>query len=238
VLHALCSTGCHGAGAHPVSDLRRLVARLRRAPIRHVLRGGRHATVTVGADDVLRLLRAGDMEPGFMRRIPGAVRAALAGITRPLVRLKLARAANRDKQSIADLNPAVNAVTTCEESTLAWDPAASPDVRRMQALAALDATPAATLDPFDRPAALTLGLLRQCGRWPPRERVVVEPGAGHFALSHGYYGCTDPAVRAFLEGRPRRPAGIRTTVSEAARWRDRGRAPGSWRRCGSGGRCP
>ncbi|MBA3747136.1 MAG: alpha/beta fold hydrolase, partial [Solirubrobacterales bacterium] len=245
VLHALCSTGCHGAGAHPVSDLRRLVARLRRAPIRHVLRGGRHATVTLGADDVLRLLRAGDMEPGFMRRIPGAVRAALAGITRPLVRLKLARAANRDKQSIADLNPAVNAVTTCEESTLAWDPAASPDVRRMQALAALDATPAATLDPFDRPAALTLGLLRQCGRWPPRERVVepppplpttvptlilsgdldlrtplenarrlaatlhgrvvVEPGAGHFALSHGYYGCTDPAVRAFLAGRPLPP---------------------------------
>lgn len=239
VLHTLCRSGCHGAEAHPVSDLRRLVARLRRAPIRHVLRRGRY--VTVGVDDLVRLLRAGDREPELMRRFIGVVRVALGGNSLPLVRLKLT-VANDNRDSLADFNPVVSAVTTCEESTLAWDPAASPAVRRAQAHAALDATPAAVLDPFDRPAALSLGLLRLCGRWPARERVlapppplpttvptlilsgeldlrtplenarrvaaalhgrvVVEPGAGHFALYYGYSGCTHPAVKAFLALRP------------------------------------
>lgn len=243
VLHTLCSNGCEGGEAHPVSDLRRLVAKLRRAPVRHVLRHGRRLTVSVGVDDLARLLRAGDLEPEFMRRIPGAVRAALAGNNRPLVRLKLTLAnRDRDREPIADLNPTISAVTICEESTPAWDHAASPAVRRIQARAALDATPAAMLDPFDRPAALNLGLLELCGRWPARERVVapppplpttvrtlilsgdldlrtplenarrlaaalhgrvvVERGAGHFALFYGYDGCTRPAVKAFLARRP------------------------------------
>ena len=241
VLHTLCSEGCHGAEAHPVKDLRRLVAKLRRAPMRHVLRQGRGSTVTIRVDDLVRLLRAGDREPEFMRRIPGSVRAALAGSARPLARLKL-QLSNRDRDSIADLNPTLTAVTQCEEVPLPWDHAASPALRRIQARAALDATPAALLDPFDRAAAMNLGLLRLCGRWPARERfvapppplpttvpalilsgnldlrtplenarrvadalhgrLVVERGAGHHALYYGYYGCTHPAVKAFLALRP------------------------------------
>ena len=239
VLHALCSTGCHGAEEHPVADLRRLVARLRRKPIRHVLAPGRFVAVTV--DDVARLLRGGDLEPEFMRRIPAAVRAALVGNSLPLVRLRLERRGPGNRESIADLNPTISTVTQCEEATLAWDHAASPEQRRIQARAALDATPDAVFDPFDRPVALNLGLLRLCGRWPARERVmqpspplpttiptlilsgeldlrtplenarrladalhgrvVVEPGAGHFALYFGYDGCTRPAVNAFLARR-------------------------------------
>jgi pimeloyl-ACP methyl ester carboxylesterase len=171
VLLALCKDGCNGAEAHPVSDMRRLVARLRRKPIRHVLRGPHHATVVVRVEDVARLLRAGDLEPEFMRRIPGAVRAALAGYSRPLVRLKL-QAARRERSPVTDLNPTLSAVTQCEETPLAWDPSASPAQRRIQAQAAIDATPAAAIDPFDRPTALSIGLLGLCGRWPPRERVV------------------------------------------------------------------
>ena len=242
VLLTLCGDGCNGAEAHPVSDLRRLVARLRRKPIRYVLREGRGATVVVRVEDLARLLRAGDGEPEFMRRIPGAVRAALSGNSWPIVKLKLTNAANRQRPAIEDLNPVLSTVTTCEESPLAWDPSASPAQRRIQAQAALDATPASVLDPFDRPTAMSLGLLAQCGRWPAPERVVapppplpttlptlilsgdldlrtplegarrladelhaalvVEHGAGHFALYFGWDGCSRPAVKAFLKASP------------------------------------
>ena len=193
-----------------------------------------------------------------MRRIPVAVRAALVGSSRPLVRLKL-DVANRGRESVAELNPTISTVTQCEEATLPWDPTASPAVRRMQARAALDETPAAVFDPFDRQVALNLGLLRLCGRWPARERVVaappplptdvptlilsgdldlrtplenarrlahalrgrvvVEPGAGHFALYFGYDGCARPAVKAFLALRPPRRCtrgGAEVTIGGAA----------------------
>ena len=239
VLHALCATGCYGAEEHPVADLQRLVARLRRAPIRHVLAPGRFVAVSV--DDLARLLRGSDTEPEFMRRIPEAVRAALVGNPLPLVRLRLERRGGGNRDSIAELNPTITTVTQCEEATLAWDHAATPEQRVIQARAALDATPDAIFRAFDRPTALNLGLLRLCGRWPARERVVapppplpttvpslilsgeldlrtplenarrlaaalhgrvvVEPGAGHFALYVGFDGCTRPAVKAFLAER-------------------------------------
>src|SRR5204862_2277277 len=60
----------------------------------------------------------------------------------------------------------------CEDSTFAWDPTAGPATRRSQALAALDAVPAADLAPFDRRAALHFGLLALCGEWPARSRTV------------------------------------------------------------------
>jgi pimeloyl-ACP methyl ester carboxylesterase len=174
VLRAACRSGCGGAGAHPVADLARLVPRLRRSPIRSVVRrAGRRLPVRVGTDDLLGLLVSGDLDASFMRRIPQAVRAALAGNARPLVRLKLgATTFGPGVDRVADFDPAVFAATTCEESTFAWDPTASPQTRRRQALAALDAVPAAALAPFDRRAALNFGLLPLCGDWPAPQRVV------------------------------------------------------------------
>ncbi len=130
---------------------------------------------------------------------------------------------------------------------MAWDHAASPEQRRIQARAALDATPDSVFRVFDRPTALNFGLLRLCGRWPARERVlppppplpttvptlilsgeldlrtplenarrlaaelqapvIVEPGAGHFALLSGFEACTRPAVKAFLARAPLPPCG-------------------------------
>jgi pimeloyl-ACP methyl ester carboxylesterase len=172
VLRTVCRNGCRGAEAHPVTDLRRLVAKLRRAPIRRLVRrGSRRVAISVRADDVLGLLLAGDHDLTLLRAIPPAVRAALAGDNGPLVRLKLSTIGG-DSEPASDFSPAVYVATTCEEATLAWDPAASPDARRIQAQAAVDATPAAAIDPFDRPAALSFGLLGLCGRWPARERIV------------------------------------------------------------------
>jgi pimeloyl-ACP methyl ester carboxylesterase len=57
VLRGVCRYGCGRAGAHPVADMARLVAMLRRSPIRRVMhRGRRRAPVSVGVDDLLGML--------------------------------------------------------------------------------------------------------------------------------------------------------------------------------------
>ena len=177
VVTTVCRIGCGGADEHPVSDLARLVPRLRRAPIRRVVRrGSRRTTVRVGADDLLGLLVSSDQDPELMRRIPPAVRAALGGNNGPLVRLKLSLVGlDQPDDRISEFSPAVYVATTCEESTLAWDPAASERTRRLQARAALAEMPTSAFAPFDRTAGLNFGLLPLCGAWPARERVVAPP---------------------------------------------------------------
>jgi pimeloyl-ACP methyl ester carboxylesterase len=175
VLRTICRIGCGDAQAHPVADLARLVPRLRASPIRRIVRrSGRRVPVRIGADDLLGLLVSGDLNPGFMRQIPPAVRAAVAGNFGPLVRLKLGvyEPGPGADERVSEFSSAVYAATTCEESTFAWDPTADSATRRKQALDALAATPASAFAPFDRDAALNFGLLSLCGDWPAPVRVV------------------------------------------------------------------
>ncbi|MEY2513338.1 MAG: hypothetical protein QOJ89_696 [bacterium] len=176
VLRTVCRSGCYGADEHPVSDMRRLVKRLRRAPIRRLVgRGSRRAPVSVRVDDLLGLLLAGDLDAEFLRAIPPAVRSAVSGNSRPLVALKLSTFGGGGMEPVSEFSPAVYIATTCEESVMAWDPNASPQQRRDQARQAIDATPEQALAPFDRPAALNFGLLGLCGRWPARVRTPQTP---------------------------------------------------------------
>lgn len=173
VLRRVCRIGCGGANAHPVGDLKRLVARLRRSPIRQrVRRGGRSVTVRVTADDVLGLLVSSDLFPGFMRRIPPAIRSALGGNAKPLVRLTLSLDGAEDDERVSEFSAAVYAATTCEESPFAWDPAADPATRKLQARTALGALPAAEFTPFDPRSGRRFGPLSLCGSWPARERAI------------------------------------------------------------------
>ncbi|MEY2515181.1 MAG: hypothetical protein QOJ89_2539 [bacterium] len=175
VLRAVCRTGCGGGQLHPVADLARLVPRLRQKPIRRVVRrGSRRVSISIGADDLLDLLFASDLNTPLMRRIPPAVRSAVAGNSGPLVRLELSlmSADSGSAESVSEFSSAVYLATTCEESTLLWDPTATPEIRRRQARAAADATPDSYFAPFDRLAGLHFGLLPVCGEWPARERVV------------------------------------------------------------------
>ncbi len=173
VVTSACRYGCGRAGAHPVADLARLRARLRRSPIRRVVRrGSRRVPVRVSADDLLSMLVSADLEPELMRAIPRAVRAALAWRSMPLVRLKLTLSGIDGSEPLSEFSPALYAATTCEESPPAWDPAAGPADRRRQASAAADATPASALYPFDRRAALAAGLAPLCADWPAPVRSV------------------------------------------------------------------
>ena len=170
VLRSVCRLGCGGAQAHPVSDMRRLVQRLRRAPIRRPARPGVRR-VRIGADELLGLLVSADGDPSFMRRIPPAVRSAVGGNPNPLIRLRR-RIEGGGQDRPSEFSSGVYAATTCEESPFVWDPAAPRDTRRLQARAAAEAAPDAAFAPFDRTAALHFGLLPLCGSWPARERVM------------------------------------------------------------------
>ncbi len=172
VLRAVCRPGCGNVRTHPVSDLARLVKRLSRAPIRRVVRrNGRRVTVTVHREDVLDLLVSGDLSPGFARRIPAAVSAALRGDSGPLVALLFNPANDEDSDPVSEFSWGVYAATSCEEGPFAWDPRADPTTRTVQARAQLAATPASELAPFDRGTALRFGLLALCNQWPAPVRV-------------------------------------------------------------------
>jgi len=171
VLRSACRGGaCGAAGSRPVADIASLRARLRRTPIRRIVRG---SPVRVDADDLLTMLISSDIEPDLMREIPGAVRAALGGRSGPLVRLKRTLLGAGDVGGVSAFSPALFATTTCEESPPAWDRAAGPVTRRSQARAVADATPLTALYPFDRAAALTAGLLPLCADWPAPARTLI-----------------------------------------------------------------
>jgi pimeloyl-ACP methyl ester carboxylesterase len=173
VVRSACRSGCGGAAAHPVRDLAQLTRRLRRSPIRRLVRRSRHRlAVRVDADDVLSLLVTGDLDPDLLRAVPPAVKAALRGRSAALVRLKLTAIATEDGGLVSEFSPALFAATTCEESSFAWDRAVDPATRRAQAKAAIDVTPEKALAPFDRIAAVRAGLLSLCEDWPAPSRAV------------------------------------------------------------------
>jgi len=170
VLRSACRRGgCGAAGRRPVADIAALRARLRRAPIRRVVRG---VPVRVDADDLLTMVVSADLDRDLMQAIPVAVRAALGGRSGPLVRLKRTLLNANDGGPVSEFSPALFTTTTCEESPPAWDLAAGPAARRAQARALADATPLAALYPFDRTAALAAGLLALCADWPAPARAV------------------------------------------------------------------
>lgn len=176
VVRTVCHLGCGSGAAHPVTDIARLVPRLRRAPLHGLVTVDRHRVpVSVGADDLLDMLVSGDLLPSYMRRIPAAVHAALHGDGRALVLLKASLSGGGDaggsQDRVSDFDSAVYAATTCEESTFAWDASAAPATRALQAHAALDAIPASVFAPFDRQAGLDFGLLPLCQDWPALSRV-------------------------------------------------------------------
>ena len=76
---------------HPVPDLARLLARLRK----HRLSGsafdgsGKRHAVSLGQLEVLDMLHAGDLNPALRALLPGAVHSALNGDPDPLLRLNL-----------------------------------------------------------------------------------------------------------------------------------------------------
>jgi pimeloyl-ACP methyl ester carboxylesterase len=170
VLRTLCSYGC-GGRRHPVADLRELAARLRAQPVRRWVRDGRsRVKLELTEDDLYTLLVTTDLFVPLMQAVPIVVDEALKGRYASLIGLQRAAGALDSLGTLRDFSPGLFAATLCEESPVAWDRAAPPDVRRAQMLTALAALAPGATGPFERDAARNAGLWPVCGHWPAPTR--------------------------------------------------------------------
>lgn len=165
ILRQLCgTTRCHGISGDPRGDLAALVQRVARRPLRGPVTtsGGAIVRRSLGPLDLIDIFFAGDFDPTLRSDLPGAVRSALRGDVRPILRLEN-RGGGPDDDSIS---PALFATTTCEESALPWARADSQSTRVAKATSAVRAIPRAQLGPFDRAVALASSVLPLCVGWP------------------------------------------------------------------------
>lgn len=175
VLRELCAGGaCRQATTSPNGDLRALVRRLRRNPLRGSVTGPDGDPVSVRLDELRlwQVLLAGDLNPTLRAELPGAVRAALRGDTTPILRLR-ARASGLNgsvppslQQGSGSVNITLFTATRCSETAFPWDPQATSDARLRQASAALRGLPASAFAPFGRAVPYQQGVLDLCSAWP------------------------------------------------------------------------
>jgi pimeloyl-ACP methyl ester carboxylesterase len=170
VLRELCGRRCRRFTDDPVADLRALVRRLDRAPVRGRLIDARgHARpASLDHGDLFLTFLTGDLASDLWGAFPGAVRAALQGDPVPLLRLERHAELATEPAPARDLSLALYAATACEEMALPWSRGAPPDpsVRHALARAAVLGLPEALFGPFGRRTALDSDLLRLCERWP------------------------------------------------------------------------
>jgi len=176
VLEELCANGaCTGITANPLGDLATLAARLRG----HLLSGSvydgagkRHAS-TLDEQGLLDILDAGDLNPALRALLPAAVRSALAHNADPLLRLQLLAQGliptvpiESPGERSQEVDEALFATTTCEETPFPWQRGAPPATRLTEALAFLHAQPASDFHPFDASTAYANSLVSACSGWP------------------------------------------------------------------------
>jgi pimeloyl-ACP methyl ester carboxylesterase len=177
-LRQMCgTTRCRGISGDPRGDVAALVRRLVREPLRGpvVTASGRPARRTLSALDLLDVLLAGDFNPTLRAYMPAAVRSALRGDVRPILRLA-ERAGGGDPEDDS-ISTALFATTSCEEGTFPWNRTDAPQARADAAVRAARAIPRAELGPFDARVALLSDVIPLCVSWPNAAPAPVAPGA-------------------------------------------------------------
>ncbi|MEA2380122.1 MAG: hypothetical protein QOH72_93 [Solirubrobacteraceae bacterium] len=167
ILRQICgATRCRGISGDPRGDLAGLVRQVERHPLRGPVTTSSGATArrTLSALDLVDILFAGDFDPTLRADLPAAVRSALRGDVRPILRLE-ARASSGGTDD-GSISAALFATTTCEEAALPWTRTDSADTRAVKAVRAARAIPRAQLGPFDSTVALASSVLPLCVGWP------------------------------------------------------------------------
>lgn len=180
VLQELCADGrCAGITSSPARDVARLEARLaaRGVPgLRVDARGRVHRAVFGGPGDgtaLIRVLGAGDTNPGARATFPAAVRSALAGDGTMLLRIA---GASDTPDDPAELSTALFVATVCAESSLPWTADMSRAQRQAAFAAALATPPTSAFAPFRRPGDSTVG--GACLAWPESPSARLDDGPG------------------------------------------------------------
>lgn len=178
----LCGNGaCRGINSSPVSDIRKLAARL----ARHAISGsvysplGLRYTAHLSAGGLFSILLAGDLNPTLRAELPGALRAALTGDVKPILRLSARSAGLENRagyQSVEADNDAVYFDTTCEDSmTLPWTRGAPVAQRSKEFSATIAGLPAGATAMFPRTVARE-GVADLCFGWPEASPAPAPPG--------------------------------------------------------------
>jgi len=176
ILAELCANdACAGITTDALADMARLAKRLQRRVLSGSVYDGsgkRHA-LTIGAQGLLDVLEAGDLNPALRALLPAAVVSALWGDPDPLLRLQ---ALSEDLvpsvpiENTGEAGPEVDeplfATTICEESPFPWSRAAPAATRLQEAIAFTNAQPPAAFYPFDASTAFEDSLMRECADWP------------------------------------------------------------------------
>jgi pimeloyl-ACP methyl ester carboxylesterase len=175
VLKDLCAAkACQGATDNVTRDLSSLAKKLRSKSLKGkvVLSSGKRTSLSMGQDDLLEILLAGDLNPTLRAELPGSMRAALRGDASPLLRLVVRSEGLATGLSVkhqdepSSDSDALFLATTCEEAPFAWTRAAGVEQRATEIATAAKAIPKAQLGPFSPAAALGGGPIPLCLGWP------------------------------------------------------------------------
>jgi pimeloyl-ACP methyl ester carboxylesterase len=176
ILAELCAdNACAGITGDALTAMARLAEQLQR----HMLSGsvydgsGRRHALTMGAQGLLDVLEAGDLNPALRALLPGAVVSALHGDPDPLLRLHALSQGlvpSVPVENTAEAAPEVDeplfATTICEESPFPWSRTSPAATRLQEAIAFTNAQPPSAYYPFDASIAFEDSLIRECADWP------------------------------------------------------------------------
>jgi len=167
ILGQVCAKqACQGITTDPTGDLAKLVGSLSGHQLRGFVVNGhgvrRRASMRRSA--LLNVLFEGDFDPVLRADFPAAVKAALNRDAAPMLRM-MSAVKGSESFSGPDSN-ALFAATSCEDSSIPWNPGAAPAQRLVQARGAFDQISSASYAPFDPATVFKFSLAPFCASWP------------------------------------------------------------------------
>ena len=168
VLREQCARSmCKGATKHPVADLAKVAARLRRGPIsgtRLDAEGRRRAAALRSEAALAFMVQGGDLNPFMQARLPGVLAAASEGDYAPL--LRLLPVAEGPPTPTDELSVGLNVVTGCLDGALPYPLNAAPAERSAMLSRALAAVPPSAYDPWSVEAIRRTSVAGDCLMFP------------------------------------------------------------------------
>ncbi len=171
ILRQLCAyRECAHITANPVADLKRVLGRMRRGPLRvRAIDGhGSAHILAVSPQSVFGILLAGDFSSLLRAELLTALAAAARRDTAPLASLvqTVEEAGGEGEGEGEDFDTPLYYATTCEEQEFPFSRSADPPARLAQASAAARALPASVFAPFTASTALAVSDIPACAYWP------------------------------------------------------------------------
>jgi len=166
ILRQICAAGACPGIAHPVADLRKVLAHIDKkpAPTTYVGSTGKALRLSIGPGDIAQILLAGDDDPSLRADFPAAV-AAAAGGQYALLGVLFAHAVLGASPNKTIDNP-LFFDTECEELAFPWTRTDTAAARFAAALAYAKAQPAGSFGPFDALTAFQESATPDCAYWP------------------------------------------------------------------------